>query len=373
MKIKKEHKDAIRILFLGTVSELGASVKRKLIKDYGLCEENFVEAEFTRFGNGEGKARLKQSVRSKRVFTVTDVCNYSLTYNAYGVEHRVMPDEHLADLKRAISSACGNAQEITVIETILYQGRQHRRNGRESLDCAVHLQELESMDVHTITTFDAHSEEVRQAIPLTPFDNIIPTSALLNEFIKREEIEFDNLLAISPDEGAMGRTRFYSSMLGCDIGLFYKRRDFSKVDEHGKNPIAEHAYLGKEIKNGEYLIVDDMISSGGSIIEILKKLKQRKPVKVWVMVTFALFTESVEMFDDAYEKGLLTKVYSTNLTYVPEHIRKKPWFELVDCTDLLAECLMTYASFASMKPLMNGRKELYDNINKYKEKNKKGA
>jgi len=373
MKIKKEHKDAIRILFLDTVSELGESVKKKLIKDYGLSNDNFVEADFTRFGNGEGKAQLKHSVRSKRLFIVTDFCNYSLTYNAYGQENRIMPDEHLADLKRAISATCGNAKEISVIETILYQGRQHRCNGRESLDCAVHLQELEKMGVHTITTFDAHSEEVRQSIPLTAFDNIIPTSTLLTEFIKREEIEFDNLLAISPDDGAMGRTRFYSSMLGCDIGLFYKRRDFSKIDAGGKNPIAEHVYLGKEIKNGEYLIVDDMISSGGSIVDILKKLKPRKPVKVWVMATFALFTEGVEMFDEAYEKGLLTKVYSTNLTYVPESIRKKPWFELVDCTDLIAECLMTYGSFSSMRPLMNGRKELYENIRKYKEKNKKDA
>ena len=184
-------------------------------------------------------------------------------------------------------------------------------------------------------------------------------------------MNFNNLLAISPDEGAMGRTRFYSSMLGCDIGLFYKRRDFSKVDEYGKNPIAEHVYLGKEIKNGEYLIVDDMISSGGSIIEVLKKLKMMNPSKVWVMATFALFTEGIAMFDDAYEKGLLTKVYSTNLTYVPKSVIDKPWFELVDCTDLLAECLMTYASYSPMTPLMNGRKELYDKLTKYKEKQQK--
>ena len=368
MKIRRENKDAIAILFMDTVSELGAAVKKKLIKNYGFDQSNFVDVKLTRFGNGEGKAELISSVRSKRFFIVTDVGNYSLTYNAFGEANKMMPDDHSADLKRVISAACGNALEINVIETILYQGRQHRRNGRESLDCAIHLQELEKLKVASITTFDAHSEEVRQAIPLLPFDNFIPTSSLLDTFLDKEEVNFDNLIAISPDEGAMGRTRFYSSMLGCDIGMFYKRRDYSKVDEGGKNPIAEHAYLGKEVKNGEYLIVDDMISSGGSIIDILNKLKVKKPSKVWVMVTFAMFTEGVEEFDKAYEKGILTKVYSTNFTYVPDYIKEKPWFEVVDCSTLLAECLVTYANYESITPFRNGRKEMYEKITKYKNK-----
>ena len=197
------------------------------------------------------------------------------------------------------------------------------------------LQELQNMGVKCITTFDAHNVEVRQAIPLIPFDNIIPTDPMLSSFVQNEDIDYDKLLVISPDEGAMGRTRFYSGMLGCDIGMFYKRRDYSKVDENGKNPIAEHVYLGKDIDNGQYLIIDDMISSGGSIIDILKKIKNKNPSKIWVMATFALFTEGLNQFDNAYEEGLLTGVYCSNFTDVSEEALKKPWLKRVDCSGLL--------------------------------------
>ncbi len=364
MVIKKDNINDIRILFMDTVDELGKLVKERLINDNGLTKENFIDIELTRFGNGEGKARLINSVRGKRFYIITDVCNHSIKYNAYGEEHIKMPDEHFADLKRVILAACGNATEITAIQTILYSGRQHKKNGRESLDCASGLQELEKMNVKCITTFDAHNVEVRQAIPLMPFDNIMPTDPMLSEFVNNEEINYKNLIVISPDEGAMGRTRFYSGMLGCDIGMFYKRRDYSKVDEHGKNPIAEHVYLGKDIEDGEYLIIDDMISSGGSIMEILKKLKDKKPKKIWVMATFAIFTEGVEVFDKAYEEGLLTGVYCTNFTDISEEAKTRPWFKRVDCSKLLAECLVTYANNEPMSVLLNGKKELYEKISK---------
>lgn len=354
---------------MNTVAELGELVKARLIKEYGLTEENFLEAQLSRFGNGEGKAKLKSSVRGKRFIIVTDVNNHSLSYHAYGTEQTMMPDEHFTDLKRVVVAACGTANEIMVIETILYQSRQHQRNGRESLDCAIALQELEKMNVDSIMTFDAHNVEVRQAIPLTPFDNIIPTAPMLNAFVLNEDIDRKNLLAISPDEGAMKRTRFYSGMLGCDIGLFYKRRDYSKVDEHGKNPIAEHAYLGKDVEAGEYLIVDDMIASGGSIIDILEKLKVKKPKKVWVMATFGLFTEGPNVFDKAYEEGLLTRVYCTNFTYVPDEIKQKPWFVSVDCSNLLAESIVFYANNTPMSPLFNGRKEIYESLEKLRNDN----
>lgn len=364
MDLEKEN--GIRILFMDTVKELGNLVKDILKSKYNLSDESFIETKLTRFGNGEGKAELINSVRGKRFFIVTDTCNHSITYNAFGKEQIKMPDEHFADLKRVISAAGGNASEITVIQTILYESRQHKRNGRESLDCAVALQELEKMNVNCITTFDAHNVDVRQAIPLTPFDNIIPTEPMLTSFVTDEKIDYKNLLAISPDEGAMGRTRFYSGMLGCDIGLFYKRRDYSQVDEHGKNPIAEHVYLGKEIKNGNYLIIDDMISSGGSIIDILKKLEKKKPANVWVMATFALFTEGTEVFDKAYEDGLLTRVYCSNFTDIPEYIKTKPWFKRVDCSHLLAECLVAYIKNHPMSPILNGRKELFRKITELK-------
>lgn len=357
----------IRILFMDTVEELGKLVKEKLMSDYYFKEENFISAKLTRFGNGEGKGELVSSVRGKRLYIITDVCNHSIKYKAYGVERIKMPDEHFSDLKRVICASTGNAAEINVIETILYESRQHKRNGRESLDCAIALQELVNMNVKNITTFDAHNVDVRQAIPLTAFDNIIPTEPMLIDLITNETINYDNLLAISPDEGAMGRTRFYSGMLGCDIGMFYKRRDYSKVDEHGKNPIAEHVYLGKEVKNGEYLIIDDMISSGGSIIDILKKLKSKKPKNVWVMATFALFTEGVEAFDKAYEEGMLTRVYCSNFTDIPDYVRKKPWFRRVDCSRTLAEALMTHIAHEPMSPMLNGKKELFEKIKHLKE------
>ncbi len=362
VKIKQENIDFIRILFMDTVEELGKLVKERLINDFGFTENNFIKVELTRFGNGEGKAKLINSVRGKRFFIITDLCNHSLKYKAYGEYHTRMPDENFSDLKRVISATSGNTEEITVIETILYEGRQHKRSGRESLDCALGLQELERMKVDCITTFDAHNVDVRQAIPLIPFDNIIPSEPMLLTFITEEKINYKNLLAVSPDEGAMGRTRFYSGMLGCDIGMFYKRRDYSKVDENGKNPIAEHAYLGKEVKNGEYLIIDDMISSGGSILDVLEKLKVKKPRNVWVMATFALFTEGPDAFDKAYEEGLLTRVYCSNFTDVPENVKNKPWFRRVDCSKLLTECLVTYANNEPISPLLNGRKELFEKI-----------
>jgi len=364
MKVKDTHKDAIRILFMETVEELGALVKEKLINDYGFSEANFIDVELTRFGNGEGKARLKDSVRNTRFFVVTDICNHSIKYKAYGQERTKMPDEHFTDLKRVIMAAGGNAREITVIQTILYESRQHKRQARESLDCAMALQELEKMHVDCVATFDAHNVDVRQAIPLLPFDNIIPTAVMLDAFVNNEDINYENLIAVSPDEGAMGRTRFYSGMLGCDIGLFYKRRDYSKIDEKGSNPIAEHVYLGKEIDSGEYLIVDDMISSGTSILDILEKLKHKNPQKVWVMATFGLFTEGTKAFDQAYKKGLLTRVYCTNYTDVPKEIKKKPWFFSVDGSKLLAECLLNYANNEPISPLLNGRKELFDSLAK---------
>jgi len=362
MKIKAENKADVRILFMDTVEELGNLVKKKLIRKYGLKDDNFIEADMTRFGNGEGKVKLLQTVRKKRLYIVTDMGNSSLTYMAYGKKHIKMPDEHFSDLKRIITAANGNASEITVIQTILYASRQHKKHGRESLDCAMGLQELEDMKVNCITTFDAHNIDVRQAIPLTPFDNIIPTAPMLSSFVENENINYDNLIAISPDSGAMGRTRFYSGMLECDIGMFYKRRDYSKIDEFGKNPIADHAYLGKEVDDGEYLIVDDMISGGGTIIEILEKLMVRKPKNVWVMATFALFTEGTAKFDEAYEKGWLTRVYCTNFTDMPEEIRNKPWLKRVDCSDLLAECLVTYINDDAISPLLNGRAELFRKI-----------
>jgi ribose-phosphate pyrophosphokinase len=366
-KIKKEYRDEIKILFMDSVEELGALVKEKLIKEFGLDEENFIAAKLTRFGNGEGKASLVNSVRNKKFFIVSDVNNYSITYKAYGNEHNKMPDEHFADLKRVVAAAGGNAKEITTIQTILYESRQHKRVGRESLDCALALQELEKMHVNCVTTFDAHNMEVRQAVPLLPFDNVIPAAPFLNEFVTHEDINYDNLIAISPDEGAMSRTRFFSGMLSCDIGMFYKLRDFSQIDEHGKNPIMEHVYLGKDVKNGEYLVIDDMISSGGSMIEILKKLKQKKPEKVWIMATFGLFTEGIEEFDRAFEEGLLTKVYTTNLTYIPHYIRERPWIKIVDCSYLIADCIVTYANNEPISPILNGRKELYERINAIKE------
>ena len=261
--------------------------------------------------------------------------------------------EHFEDIKRVIAATSGHASKINVVMPLLYQSRQHKRRGNESLDCAISLQELERIGVDNIITFDAHDPSICNAIPRLPFENFYPTHTILEELIQKEDVK--DLLVISPDMGAMERARYYADMLNCDVGVFYKRRDLSKV-VNGKNPIVEHMYMGADVKNKDVLVVDDMIASGGSMIEVCEHLREKGARNIYLIATFALFTEGVEKFVDAYNKGLFNKLYSTNLSYVPDEIKNNNWYVDVDCSRYLAIIIDTINKKGDIESLWNGKK-----------------
>ena len=291
-----------------------------------------------RFGTGEAKAMILHSIRTYDVYIIMDAFNYGVTYNMYGQDRPMSPDDHYQDLKRIISAMGGKAKRITVIMPMLYEGRQHKRIARESLDCALALQELENMGVTNIITFDAHDPRVQNAIPLCGFENVHPTYQMIKACLKYDPniiLDKDTTLIVSPDEGAMGRCMYYSSVLGMDLGTFYKRRDYSTII-NGKNPIVAHEFLGKDVAGKDVIVVDDMIASGESMIDVAKELKARKANKVVVFATFGLFTEGLKKFDKAYEDGVIDAVFTTNLVYRPDELKKAPWYHEVDMSKYIA-------------------------------------
>lgn len=290
-----------------------------------------------RFGSGEAKCVLKESVRGSDIFAMVDVTNYSLTYQLCGEVNHMSPDNHYQDLKRLIGS-CRGARRVNVVMPFLYEGRQHKRNRRESLDCALALEELIDMGVSNIITFDAHDPRVQNAIPLHGFDNFTPPYQFIKALLKKEPnmiIDKDHLMAISPDEGAMGRAVYFANNLGIDMGMFYKRRDYSTV-VNGKNPIVAHEFLGANIKGKTVIIIDDMISSGESMLDVAKQLKERNAGRVFVCTTFGLFTDGFDKFDEYYNKGYISKVITTNLTYLPPELYEKPYFVKADMSKFIA-------------------------------------
>ena len=329
------------IIALESCKELGNAVD-KYIQTKRNCNDSFlIPTNEIRFSNGEGKVKISETVRGKDIYILCDIGNYSCTYKMFGFENHKGPDEHFQDIKRTISAIKGKASRITVIMPLLYESRQHRRKGRESLDCALALRELERLGVDEILTFDVHDPNVQNAVPLMSFENIYPTYDIVKSLIKDQsslELNKDKLLVISPDTGAMDRAIYYSSVLGVDVGLFYKRRDNSLI-VNGKNPIVEHEYMGRDVEGKDVLIVDDMIASGESVLDIALELKNRKARNVYVATTFAFFTEGLEKFDKFYKDGVITKVYSTNLTYVPDKLRDSEWFFRVDMSEFLARII----------------------------------
>lgn len=294
-----------------------------------------------RFSNGEGKIVLNETVRGKDIYILADVGNYSCTYQMFGSPNRMGPDEHFQSIKRTISAIGGNARRVNVIMPLLYSGRQHKRRGRESLDCAVALQELVAMGVENIITVDAHDPRIENAIPLIGFENMYPTFDMLKAIVMSEnkmQTDFSDMTVISPDTGAMDRAIYYAEAMGCNIGVFYKRRDYTKL-VNGKNPIVEHSYLGASLEGSDILIVDDMLSSGESILDIARMAKKQKANNVHVAVTFAFFTEGTANFDLAYQEGLIKTIYSTNLSYIPDAIKQKPWFVEVDMSGMISEVI----------------------------------
>lgn len=322
-----------------------ANVHNELKEDpafQGYSETNYlVDAVCPRFGTGEGKAILNESVRGKDLFIMVDVCNHSLTYTVNGYENHKSPDDHYQDLKRLIAACTGKAHRITVIMPFLYEGRQHKRTGRESLDCAYALKELSRMGVSNFITFDAHDPRVQNASPLCGFDNFTPPYQFIRSLLRYEKdliIDKDHTIVISPDEGALDRAVYFSSVLGVDTGMFYKRRDYSKI-VNGKNPIVAHEFLGDNIEGRDVIIIDDMIASGGSMIDTAKQLKQMGAKRVFICCTFGLFTEGLKAFDTAFEKGYFNRVVVTNLTYLPPEIRERDYFVEADMSKFTASII----------------------------------
>ena len=302
------------------------------------CENYLIEHSCPRFGSGEAKGVLGESVRGKDLFVMVDVCNYSLTYTVNGHLNHMSPDDHYQDLKRIISAANGKAHRLNVIMPFLYESRQHKRTKRESLDCAQALEELVDMGVSNIITFDAHDPRVQNAIPLKGFDNFNPPYQFIKALLKAEpdlKLDKDHLMIISPDEGAMHRAVYFSNVLGVDMGMFYKRRDYSTI-VNGKNPIVAHEFLGDEVKGKTAIIVDDMISSGESMLDVARQIKDRGASRVFVCTTFGLFTDGLEKFDDYYRTGYIDRLITTNLTYLPPEIYERPYFIEADMSKFLA-------------------------------------
>lgn len=354
-------KSNLGILVLDNFKEFGQKVEAHLEKIRNTNENYLIDVDASRFSNGEGKITLKNSVREKNLFILSDIGNYSLGYEYHGQKHILSPDEHFQDIKRAISATCGHATKISLITPLLYESRQHRRKSRESLDCAIALQELERLGVNNIITFDVHDPNVCNAIPNLSFDNFYPTNIILEHMLKTAPSIFDNALVISPDMGAMERARYYAEIIGCDVGVFYKRRDLSKV-VNGKNPVVAHVYMGTDVKDKNVLIVDDMIDSGGSVLEVAKELREKGAKKIHIICTFALFTDGISKFKDAYDNNYFDTLYTTNLSYIPSEFTSLDWFNAVDLSEMVATIIDRLDKKESVSDLFNGRKDLFQKI-----------
>ena len=327
-----------------------------------------IDAGTPRFGSGEGKGTLNESVRGDDLYLMVDVCNHSLTYSLSGKVNHMSPDDHFQDLKRVIAAVGGKARRINVIMPFLYESRQHKRTGRESLDCALALQELVKMGVENIITFDAHDPRVQNAIPLKGFETVQPIYQFIKYLLKNEkELEIDNehMMVISPDEGGMRRAVYFANVLGLDMGMFYKRRDYTKI-VNGRNPIVAHEFLGSSVEGKDVIIVDDMISSGESMLDVAKELKRRKARKVFVCATFGLFTNGLQKFDEYYENGLIDRVLTTNLVYQSADLLSRPYYIDVDMSKYIALIIDNLNHAASLSELLNPTGRINRLISKYK-------
>ena len=335
----------------------------------GLNRDSFlIKTYCPRFGTGESKGVIKESVRGYDIYIIIDVCAYNKTFNMYGMEVPMSPDDHFQDLKRVIAAIGGKAKRINVIMPMLYESRQHKRSSRESLDCALALQELEQYGVTNIVTFDAHDPRVANSIPLIGFENVMPTYQMIKALTRTEKglrIDKDNMMVVSPDEGAMQRNIFYSSVLGLDLGMFYKRRDYTTV-VNGRNPIVAHEYLGASVVGKDVIVVDDMIASGESILDLCKELKARKANRIFAVATFAFFTNGIEDFNKAYNEGLLTKVVASNLTYRRPEVIAAPWFVEADLSKYIAYIIATLNHDRTLSKLLNPYNRIKNLLERYK-------
>lgn len=357
------------------ISELGEKVDRYLVEwrheresehkstiaFSGYQRESYIiEAKTPRFGSGEAKGIITESVRGDDLYIMVDVCNYSLTYSLCGMINHMSPDDHFQDLKRVIAAAAGKAHRINVIMPFLYESRQHKRSGRESLDCALALKELVNMGVENIITFDAHDPRVQNAIPLRGFETVQPIYQFLKYLLKNEtdlQIDSSHMMVISPDEGGTGRAVYFANMLGLDMGMFYKRRDYTKI-VGGRNPIVAHEFLGASVEGKDVLIIDDMISSGESVMDVAKELKRRKARKVFVCATFGLFTGGLTKFDEYYDKGIIDRILTTNLVYQTPDLLERPYYINVDMSKYIALIIDNLNHDASLSDLLTPTKRI---------------
>ena len=327
-----------------------------------------INAKVPRFGSGEAKGIINESVRGKDLYLMVDVCNYSLTYSLSGNTNHMSPDDHFQNLKRVIAAVGGRARRLNVIMPFLYESRQHKRSGRESLDCALGLQELVRMGVDNIITFDAHDPRVQNAIPLNGFETIRPTYQFVKGLLKHVpdlQIDADHMMAISPDEGATGRAIYFANVLGLGMGMFYKRRDYTTIVD-GRNPIVAHEFLGSSVEGKDVIILDDMISSGDSILDVARQLKMRKAKRIYAAATFGLFTNGMEKFDQAYEEGLINGILTTNLIYQTPELLSRPYYINCDMSKYIALVIDTLNHDASISSILDPSERIQHVVEKYK-------
>ena len=327
-----------------------------------------INAEVPRFGSGEAKGVIRQSVRGADLYLLVDVCNYSMTYNLCGYTNHMSPDDHFQNLKRIIAAVGGKGRRINVIMPFLYESRQHKRTSRESLDCALALQELVRMGVDNIITFDAHDPRVSNAIPLSGFETISPTYQFIKGLLRKVkdlQIDSEHMMAISPDEGGTNRAVYLANVLGLDMGMFYKRRDYTQI-VNGRNPIVAHEFLGSSVEGKDVIILDDMISSGDSMLDVARQLKQRKAKRIFCAATFGLFTNGLEKFDQAYEEGILDAVLTTNLIYQTPELLERPYYINCDMSKYIALVIDTLNHDGSISSILNPIERIQNVVTKYK-------
>ena len=335
----------------------------------GYVEDNYLaKASCPRFGTGEGKGFFMESIRGKDIFFLVDVCNHSITYRMNGYINHKSPDDHYQDLKRLIAASYGKAHRINVIMPFLYEGRQHKRNGRESLDCAYAIEELRNMGVSNLITFDAHDPRVQNAIPLHGFETVQPTYQFIKgllQHVDNLELDSNHMMVISPDEGGMSRAIYMANVIGLDMGMFYKRRDYTRV-VNGRNPIVAHEFLGTSVEGKDMIIIDDMISSGESALEVAAELKKRKANRVFICATFGLFTNGIERFDKAFEDGIIDKVLTTNLIYQTPELLSREWYINCDMSKYIAYIIDTLNHDASISDLLDPNERIQTILARYK-------
>lgn len=370
--MKKELFGELRVIGMKGCEEFVAQVDAYL-KEWRKCNPDdtfLVKHSCPRFGTGEAKGVINETLRGDDVYIISDCFNYSVTYKMYGMDVPMSPDDHYCDLKRTIAAIAGKARRITVIMPMLYEGRQHKRSARESLDCAVMLQELIQMGVTNFLTFDAHDPRINNAIPLSGFDNVQPTYQMIKSLLKNIPdviVDKDHLMMISPDEGAMQRCIYYSSVLGINVGMFYKRRNYSIV-VNGRNPIEAHEYLGQDLHGKDVIIVDDMIASGESLLDVAKQLKEKGAKRIFNFATFGLFTSGFDKFDQAYEQGLIDKIFTTNLVYHKPELHEKPWWCEVNMCKYVAFLVETLNHDDTISDLLNPVDRINNALVKYGKK-----